>query len=99
MRFWKIDVVRVARWLTDEEYFKIDEKRGLSPADFEDFEYKVIKIYISAFLTVYGRTPRIPMILSHQPHTEWKKPVYHRMTVGPNGVWMPERESDELYEY
>ncbi|KAF8997934.1 hypothetical protein BDZ89DRAFT_1138565 [Hymenopellis radicata] len=99
MRFWRIDVVRAARWLTDEEYFKIDEKRGLSPADFEDFEYKVIKIYISAFLTVYGRTPRIPMILSHQPVTEWKKPVYHRMAVGPNGVWMPERESDELYEY
>ncbi|KAF9014664.1 hypothetical protein BDZ89DRAFT_1142112 [Hymenopellis radicata] len=99
MRFWKNDVVHAARWLTDEQYFKIDEKRGLSPADFEDFEHKVIKIYISSFLTVYGRTPRIPMILSHQPHTKWKQPVYHRMAVGPNGVWMPERESDSLYNY
>ncbi|KAF8999895.1 hypothetical protein BDZ89DRAFT_1051119 [Hymenopellis radicata] len=99
MRFWKLDVVHAARWLTDEQYFKIDEKRGLTEANLDDVEHKLIKIYISSFLAVYGRTPRLPMILSHHPHTEWKQPVYHRMAVGPNGIWMPERESDSLYDY
>ncbi|KAF9020501.1 hypothetical protein BDZ89DRAFT_1164193 [Hymenopellis radicata] len=99
MQFWKLDVVHAARWLTDEQYFKIDEKRGLTEANLDDVEHKLIKIYISSFLAVYGRTPRLPMILSHHPHTEWKQPVYHRMAVGPNGIWMPERESDSLYDY
>ncbi|KAF9012924.1 hypothetical protein BDZ89DRAFT_1223549 [Hymenopellis radicata] len=83
MRFWKLDIVHTARWLTDEQYFKIDEKRGLTEANLDDVEHKLIKIYISSFLAVYGRTPHLPMILSHHPHTEWKQPFWKGRGLGP----------------
>ncbi|KAF9004135.1 hypothetical protein BDZ89DRAFT_1238909 [Hymenopellis radicata] len=99
LRFWDISVIHGASWLNDESEIRNDEKKGFCKEYLELFEKKILKLYISSFLAVYGRTPRLPMILSHQPHTNWKQLLDHRMAVGPNGIWMPERESSTLYEY